>query len=80
MFTNQSPIQITNQATLPEALSPLAVALKVWRERLRAFGRFLWFFFFFMITMAPFNMAVSLINPRDKALFSEGHFSLPVVA
>jgi hypothetical protein len=47
----------------------------VWTHGVRVVGRFLWFMFFLIILMAPFNMVAVNVNPDGKSLFDGKGFN-----
>lgn len=55
--------------------SPAAAIFHVWVTGMRVFGRFLWFSFFLIILMAPFNMAATFTKAEDRSLFSADGFN-----
>lgn len=58
--------------------SPVAKLFHIWFSGLRVFGRFLWFLFFFIILMAPFNIVADYINPEERSFFDADGFNLTV--
>ena len=72
---NQPTAVPTFSAEPHRSESSLAACFRLWREGACVFGRFLWFMFLWGIAMLPFNLIAWLINPKERAVFENGHFN-----
>ena len=72
--SNQPTVVPTFSAEPHRSVSSLAALCRLWREGACVFGRFLWFMFLWGIAMLPFNLIAWLINPKQSAVFENGHF------